>query len=75
MVTDRCKDDFIECLHIECELFFEFGPVMQVDDVEDRRVDESLDLDARLVEQCESDQNVERSTNQENHLVGQGAVD
>ncbi len=55
MVTYYGKDDFIESLHLECELFFEFGPVVQVDDVEDWGVDEGLNLDARLVEQCESD--------------------
>ena len=42
---------------------------MQVDQVEERSVDERLDRDAWLAEQHESDENEERSSKEEHNIV------
>ena len=45
---------------------------MQVDQVKERSIDECLDRNARLTEQSEGNENVERSTAEEHNVVEEG---
>lgn len=58
-ITHDKEDGFIESLDLESQCFSVLGPVVDVDQIQQRRVDEGLNLDAWLVEQSECQKHIE----------------